>query len=582
MGKLTVKMATHSSLFHIVSLLPVLATAVVGKGMVGKVTGVVGKPVSVPCDITPPAPGDSPHLILWYKNIFGTPIYSVDGRNGLTGAKHWGDENVFGGRATFYIKEDEGSMLAYLNITDTKPSDAGPYRCRVDFWKAATRNFKIFVDLSSEVDAVNIYNEKGKLISGRIISSRINGSLKLTCKAYGGSPRPSLQWQIAGVPKLGIQTETEEINEVSTSISLNNLKMIDSGKTISCLASNNNLYPSPRAWVQLEIVLAPVRVEISRTVSTFVAGSTYNLTCQVLGSNPTPTTAIWINGTKLENIYERESTDGKIFTIVASFTPGPEHDGEFLSCRAINKYLPKEAIEDQWKVSVVYPPISFITPQHPATKAANVSVTAGDKLILGCHAYSNPKPFDFHWRHNMKSHVSSASSTSSVLILENVSPAEAGAYTCLTENLQGLGESSPVYVNVLYPPSCREASSLEVNIAVHESVDLACEMSANPGNLSFTWNTVSQMAPNSKHPVDVPASQFTQHERKSVLTLTPRTPADFGQVTCIAENSAGIGQPCVYNIIKKVKILTLVLLRSFLPLHSERVFCDKGGGQNIG
>ena len=41
----------------------------------GSVTGVVGFPISVPCDLTPPSPGDSPHLILWYKNIFGTPIY---------------------------------------------------------------------------------------------------------------------------------------------------------------------------------------------------------------------------------------------------------------------------------------------------------------------------------------------------------------------------------------------------------------------------------------------------------------------------------------------------------------------------
>ena len=31
--------------------------------------------VGIPCDLTPPSPDDSPHLILWYKNIFGSPIY---------------------------------------------------------------------------------------------------------------------------------------------------------------------------------------------------------------------------------------------------------------------------------------------------------------------------------------------------------------------------------------------------------------------------------------------------------------------------------------------------------------------------
>jgi hypothetical protein len=40
---------------------------------------------------------DSPLLVLWYKNIFGTPIYSVDFRNGMEAASHWKDDK---GRVT--------------------------------------------------------------------------------------------------------------------------------------------------------------------------------------------------------------------------------------------------------------------------------------------------------------------------------------------------------------------------------------------------------------------------------------------------------------------------------------------------
>ena len=46
----------------------------------GVVRGVIGYPIGLPCNITPVDPGDSPHLILWYKTIFGTPIYSLDAR----------------------------------------------------------------------------------------------------------------------------------------------------------------------------------------------------------------------------------------------------------------------------------------------------------------------------------------------------------------------------------------------------------------------------------------------------------------------------------------------------------------------
>ena len=80
----------------------------------GSVTGVVGFPVSVPCDLTPPTRDDSPHLILWYKNIFGTPIYSVDMRNGLDSASHWRDRSVFGDRVNFVVTKNNSTITSKL------------------------------------------------------------------------------------------------------------------------------------------------------------------------------------------------------------------------------------------------------------------------------------------------------------------------------------------------------------------------------------------------------------------------------------------------------------------------------------
>ena len=84
------------------------------------VTGVVGFPVSVPCDLTPPSPGDSPHLILWYKNIFGTPIYSVDMRNGVESASHWRDRSVFGDRVDFVVNSINSSIASELRFNTVK------------------------------------------------------------------------------------------------------------------------------------------------------------------------------------------------------------------------------------------------------------------------------------------------------------------------------------------------------------------------------------------------------------------------------------------------------------------------------
>ena len=41
----------------------------------GAVVGVVGRSAEIPCEATPSSKRDAPYLILWYKDIFGTPIY---------------------------------------------------------------------------------------------------------------------------------------------------------------------------------------------------------------------------------------------------------------------------------------------------------------------------------------------------------------------------------------------------------------------------------------------------------------------------------------------------------------------------
>lgn len=40
-----------------------------------KVLAVIGYTAELPCHVNPPKPDDAPVLILWYRDIFGTPIY---------------------------------------------------------------------------------------------------------------------------------------------------------------------------------------------------------------------------------------------------------------------------------------------------------------------------------------------------------------------------------------------------------------------------------------------------------------------------------------------------------------------------
>jgi len=467
---------------------------------------------------------------------------------------------MLGDRVDFIVNAKNSSIIAELRFNRTISQDAGPYRCRVDFWKAATRNFKIYLQLIEQAEKVQIFDGKNAEVTSGVIVARINSTLILKCKSSGGRPLPTLSWQSSGHrPLQGNQTVSVG-SSVSSVVMVQRLQAKDSGTIISCIAHNNQIEVPPTASVKLDIILAPVRVEISRTVSSFVAGLPYNITCQVLGSNPPPSTSIWVGNQELEVVRRTESSDGKMFTTVARFLPRPEDDNSFVSCRAHNSYFPEETLEDQWMITTVFTPVSVLEIKEPRdrmTSEKDLVVTEGSKVVLVCKSEANPLPYDYHWRQDSKNKVVHHTGLPSELVLEDIKREDTGNYTCLAENSQGLGESNNISITVQYLPTCMQTQPEEITIAVHESIDLECKMNSNPANVSFRWH-MALSNPGVRTGVEdrfeVPTTQFTQHRTSSVLTFTPRTPADFGSVTCDGKNKVGQGQPCIFIISKKVTL----------------------------
>jgi hypothetical protein len=138
---------------------------------------------------------------------------------------------------------------------------------------------------------------------------------------------------------------------------------------------------------------------------------------------------------------------------VASFTPSPADDNTFVICRAVNKYFPQEALEDQWKISVLYPPLPKVNYEHPSAQVAslqgqlpaNIIAQEADRVVLSCRSESNPRPYEYHWRHNGASRalpesggLLAAGLSSSQLVLASVGRADSGNYSCLAENSQAV------------------------------------------------------------------------------------------------------------------------------------------------
>jgi hypothetical protein len=85
-----------------------------GTSKVEDYLSVEGISARLPCDITPPNPGEKVYLVLWYREDEGEPIYSYDARlGGPENGKRWSDdERGFGKRAYLEVQKESINQIS--------------------------------------------------------------------------------------------------------------------------------------------------------------------------------------------------------------------------------------------------------------------------------------------------------------------------------------------------------------------------------------------------------------------------------------------------------------------------------------
>jgi len=531
-----------------------------------EVISVVGGRASLPCDLTPPFPSDEPHLILFYKDVYGTPIYSFDMRQKEKG-RHWKDNRTLGNRAFFHYKEtgmrsETGAMqiASSLTIDALIPEDTGFYRCRVDFKEAPTKNTKIHLKLIVPPSTPIIRSEHGKLLDKVSEPVQEGSTLTLICETQGGEPLPRLTW------KRGQSVLDDVVEEVDTQnrVVRNYLKMPslhrkDHDDVLSCVASNTNLTARPQiTYININMVFPPIRAKIVREWTFFNAGQAYNVSCQVLGSRPPAITAIYVGPSQLREVNYHVSPDGNVSTTTVIFIPDESDQGKFLSCRAENVQLSSSAVEDQWKLEVHYLP--SVSLKMSSTLDGDL-IRKGDTVYLQCEVKANPSVHTIHWTFEGKKiepeKNTNLFATEDTLIFRGVHEANNGAYQCLAANQVGQGTSNTQTVNVKAFPSCANADlHTVVEVERHKATQLNCQYhssSVGAAPLEFRWSMNS-----SNDYVDIPKSQFTTNGDRSVLTFSAKTEMDFGTLTCHATDAVGkAAPPCTFQIIPKGELSAL-------------------------
>nr|XP_053643308.1 hemicentin-1-like [Cherax quadricarinatus] len=410
-----------------------------------EVWAAVGGSANLPCNMTSPLPADPALLVLWYKDGIHKPLYSFDVRRGP--ASHWKNPSHLPHRATFR------PTTASLTLQRVEAADQGTYRCRVDFRINPTLTFTTNLSVVVPPSRVAIYTELGVEARSIVGPFTQGDTLRLTCRATGGSPPPSLTWW-EGPLLLDMTPEVETLNQVTNTLVLPKMTRRDLHRTLTCQASNSNLTAPLTTTVTLDMNFPPLWVRLLTSRDPVSAGSQYDIVCQAAGSRP-PAVITWTLGnTRLTTHSDKLSQDGNVTTSKLRLTPEVDDAGRSLSCLAHSPTLSTQPLLDHWILDVYYVPVARVYPG----RSLNLSnIEEGDDVYFECSINSNPRVYKIVWLHEgqeLQHNVSAGVIISNQsLVLQRVEKSASGHYSCVASNIEGDGQSSPIKLRTDLTPA---------------------------------------------------------------------------------------------------------------------------------
>ncbi|XP_037033009.1 nephrin-like isoform X2 [Bradysia coprophila] len=509
------------------------------------IEAVQGTTARIPCDVTPPIDDDKITLVIWYKDGLTTPIYSFDARDfKIETGSHWSDETILNGRGFFQLKANPATFA----IEAVKNSDTGIYRCRVDFQKNPTRNSKFNLTVIIPPENILILDDKGAHIPHYILGPYNEGAnVELTCVATGGRPQPNLTWWRGENHLLDDSYTVTNEKKVKNVLLLEKLQRQHLHAVLACQASNNNVTTPIRSAVTLNMNLRPLWVKLQGENKPLSAGTEHELLCEVVGSRPAPTITWWKGSILMRNSTDTTSQDANTTISMLKFTPTIDDSGKYLSCRGEQPLIPDSGLESGWKLDIHHVPVVSL---ELGSNLNSTTIREGADVYFECNIKSNPWVYKVNWNHNGKPLYNNVLAgiivANQSLVLQNVTRARSGSYTCIGINNEGDGESNTVLLDIKYAPLCRPGQIQVYNIARHETAKIVCELESNPSHdVNFTWKFNTSIA----ETTDLPASLIAIERSKSVAHYTPTNEQDYGTLLCWGTNDIGTqSEPCIFNV----------------------------------
>ncbi|XP_020300433.1 hemicentin-1-like isoform X2 [Pseudomyrmex gracilis] len=378
--------------------------------------------------------------------------------------------------------------------------------------------------------------------------------MSLLCEVIGGSPPPQVTWYIENKVQDGTYMQKHD------DITINRLDILVTRDLLwarlICKANNTQLMTPLTSEITLDVNLKPLVVNITTKRSHLSALKTYDIECLSSGSRPEAVITWWKGLHQVKHMARNFADNSNVTRSVLSYVPTIEDDGKFLTCRAENPVVPNSALEDKWHLLVYYAPVVSI--RLGLSLKAN-DINEGDDVYFECEVRANPKFYKLIWfKDGEELHQNTTAGIilpgGKSLVLQKVTKASAGEYTCMAVNVEGRTTSRPVTLEVMYAPICKDGSSTQVVGALkHETISLVCGVQSKPPPTTFHWTFN-----NSGELMNMPTTRFTQvklslitnHWHSSRLNYTPENDMDYGTIACWARNRIGVQRtPCLFQII---------------------------------
>ncbi|XP_054282602.1 hemicentin-1-like isoform X3 [Macrosteles quadrilineatus] len=455
--------------------------------------GLVGETIQLPCSVNTETCGDL-HSIKWYRG--SSRIYVFSEMAGIARA-----EGEYSERAE--LQYTPNSTVSHLKVRQLQVADEAVYKCEITYLEVREGCQVVqFINLITLIKPNSVTLFRTSLAKDNELKNATkvgplseDDELLLICETEGGKPTPSVQWwngssQIHGDTEVELQNgQTVARKKIKITISRGDL-----GARYECRVQNDALESPLVAYVDLDVYVRPLSLNLSGVEHHVVQGTNVLLQCLVVGARPAATIT-WYNGTNPipANSTERQmQTDGTFDTVSSlSFTATRFENGGSLTCEATNDVMESRnevPMRDNIKLEVMYPPIVTVYPE-------NITVNESMNITILCHYEANPSSLrSIKWLRNnevIKAQEGGERSPTgadedsvdgldgTVLTVKTATRNHHGIYTCMLENEVGVSTSSnEANVSVYYKPIVNLTTNPPTPVSEldHQNITLLCQV----------------------------------------------------------------------------------------------------------